>query len=349
MDFTGAPCTLCGTLLAFHTLDKSALSAIRRPCCGIDGQGGWTPKRVQQAAQEVAMSSRMKISGWVVLMGLFVAACGPSEVVRRQLEEIPVLTAENGRLQGEVARLTAEMSQIETELANRALIPAPTAETTRQSAPAAVGQLVAHVSEMEEQLAAAETRLRSVNATSATQARVISELESSIAAERTALEGQRERISSLEAAISGLEGEMARQGEVNVQLERTVEEMTDDVNTVWYVVGTKEELLERGVVREEGGSRVLFIFGKRGKTLVPSRTMDPAMFTAADQRTLSWIPLGSSEESDDEPKWSVVTPQDLAAIGSPLDENGRVLGDALSIADSQRFWANGRYLIVVQS
>jgi hypothetical protein len=127
--------------------------------------------------------------------------------------------------------------------------------------------------------------------------------------------------------------------------------MTDDANEVWYVVGTKEELLERGVVREEGGSRVLFIFGKRGKTLVPSRNIDPTMFTNADRRTLSYIPLPRDEESqdDDEVKWSVVTHQDLGAVGTPLDEDGRVVGDALSITDPERFWANGRYLIIVQA
>lgn len=295
------------------------------------------------------MFSRMKFSGGVVLMGLFTAACGPTAEQQAQLAELPIVVAEKERLQGEVARLSAEMSQIETELANRALIPAPSEEAARPSAPAAVGQLVAHVSEMEEQLAAAETRLRSVNATSATQVRRISELEAAIAEERTALAGQRERVSSLEAAISNLEGEMTRQGEVNQQLERTVEEMTDEANTVWYVVGTKDELLDRGLIREEGGSRVLFIFGKRGQTLVPSRSLDPTQFTAADRRTLSWIPLPVGEDTDDEVKWTVVTPQDLAAVGSPLDDRGRVLGDALSIADSQRFWANGRYLIVVRS
>lgn len=298
------------------------------------------------------MFSRMKAPAWVAAVGLFAAACGPSEVVRRQLEEIPVLTAENGQLKAEVDRLTAAMREIETELANVTLIPAPSTEggAAQASPPAAVGQLVAYVGEMEDQLAAAETRLRSVNATTAAQRERITEMEAAIAEERAAIEGHRSTIAALETAISNLEAETARQGEINQQLERTVENMTDEANTVWYVVGTKEELLERGIVREEGGSRVLFIFGKRGQTLVPSRTLDPSMFTAADQRMLSWIPLGTAtEESDDDVKWTVVTPQDLAAVGSPLDENGRVLGDALSIADSERFWANGRYLIVVRS
>ena len=295
------------------------------------------------------MDSRAKLSGWWAVAGIFLAACGPNPEQQAQLAELPNVTADRDRLQGEVDRLNAEIEQIEAELANITMIPAPGTESAAEpSAPAAVGQLVAHVGEMEEQLTAAETRLRSVNATSATQVQRISALEASIAEERAAMEGQRERISSLEASIAALEAETARQGEVNTQLTHTVERMTEDANTVWYVVGTKEELIERGIVREEGGSRVLFIFGKRGKTLVPSRTPDRAMFMPADLRTLSEIPLPIDEE-EDELKWTVVTPQDLGAVASPLDEDGRVLGSALSIANPEQFWANSRYLIVVRS
>ena len=295
------------------------------------------------------MDSRAKIPGWLAVAGIL-AACGPTPEQEAQLAELPNVAAERDQLQGEVDRLNAEIDQIEAELANVTVIPAPGTETAADpSAPAAVGQLVAHVSAMESQLTEVETRLRSVNATSATQRQTITSLESAIAEERAALEGQRQRVASLEQAITGLESEVARQGEVNMQLTQTVEEMTEDANTVWYVVGTKDELLERGIVQEEGGSRVLFIFGKRGKTLVPSRTPDRAMFMAADLRTLNEIPLPIDEEEDDEPKWTVVTPQDLNAVASPIDEDGRVLGNALSIMDPQQFWANSRYLIVVRS
>ncbi|MEQ1857109.1 MAG: hypothetical protein ABL963_11580 [Longimicrobiales bacterium] len=296
------------------------------------------------------MRGRAKFTGTWVVVGALMAACAPTPEEleqQQQLAELPTVLAEKARLQGEVTRLQAEMSQIEAELSRLTMIRAPASqEAERPSAPATVGQLVAHVSEVEEQLTAAQTRLRSVNATSATQVQRIAVLESSIAEEQAALEGQRQRVASLEAAISGLEAETARQGELNERLVQTVEEMTDDANTVWYVVGTKEELLERGVIREEGGSRVLFIFGKRGKTLVPSRTPDRSMFTAADLRTVRSIAL-PDEEAD--ATWMVVSPQDLAAVGSPLDERGRVVGDALSIVDPQQFWANSRYLIVVRS
>lgn len=293
------------------------------------------------------MFSRVKFSAWLVAMGMFTAACGPTAEQRQQLAELPNVVAEKERLQGEVERLTGEIGDIEAQLASLTMIRAPGAdEAARPSAPAAVGQLVAHVSEVEQQLSTADTRLRSLNATSATQVQRIQALETSIAEERAAMEGQLERVAELQRAISGLEEEMAHQSHMNEELVQTVDRMTDDANAVWYVVGTKDELLERGLIREEGGSRVLFVFGKRGQTLVPSRTLDPGMFTAGDRRAVTSIPLPDAEA---EAKWTVVTPQDLSGVGSTLDDKGRVVGEALSIIDPERFWANSRYLIVVRS
>ena len=292
------------------------------------------------------MHPRVRYSAYLVAVATL-AACGPTPDQERQLAELPNVLADKERLQAEVGRLTAELSEIEAQLATRAIIRAPGAEeAVRPSAPAAVGRLVAHVNEVEEQLSSVETRLRSVNATSASQVQQIEALEASIARERAAMGDQFERLAMLQAAIDGLEAETRLQGEMNQQLTYTVDRMTDEANAVYYVVGTKDELLERGIIREEGGSRVLFIFGKRGKTLVPSRTVDPDAFTMADRRMVTTISLPDAEA---ETKWTVVTPQDLGAVGSALDDDDRVVGDALTIVDPERFWANSRYLIVVRS
>src|SRR2546429_6341430 len=38
----------------------------------------------------------------------------------------------------------------------------------------------------------------------------------------------------------------------------------------YYVVGTKDELEQKGIITEEGGARFLFVLWKSGKTLVRS-------------------------------------------------------------------------------
>lgn len=298
------------------------------------------------------MRSRMMFSSaCTALVALAVVACGPSEEIRQQLAELPVVTAEKDRLQAELDQLQQSFGAIASEL-QRLREPGTVASMETAGAPAPdavrarVGDLVMQVTGMEDKLADAQTRLRSLNATTQSQKQKITEMEQAIANERAAIEGHRQTITALEAAVGTLEQETARMNAANEELTRTVEHMTDEANTVRYVVGTKEELLGVGIVREEGGSRVLFVFGKRGKTLVPTRNLDPMLFTVADLRTLTEIPLPDTEG---EAKWILVTPQDLAAIETPIDERGRLTGDALRITDPQRFWANSRYLIVVRS
>ena len=84
--------------------------------------------------------------------------------------------------------------------------------------------------------------------------------------------------------------------------------------------------------------------------LAPSQLTD-----ANDNRTavgydaLGMVTSIALPDGEEDTKWTVVTPQDLSAVGSDLDDKGRVLGDELSIVDPERFWANSRYLIVVRS
>ncbi|MCI0435934.1 MAG: hypothetical protein L0271_20175 [Gemmatimonadetes bacterium] len=299
------------------------------------------------------MYARTRFSGWVAVVALAAVACGPSEEEKAQLAELPIVTAEKDRLQAEVDQLNTGMGEIASELTRLREAGTPASEeTVGPPAPAEVrtrvGELVTHVSEMEEKLAATESRLRSVNATTAEQKKQITELEAAIAQERAAIQNHMQTITSLETAVANLEQETARLNTARQELEATVETMTDEANTVWYVVGTKEELIERGIIHEEGGSRVLFIFGKRGKTLVPSRDLDPTLFMVGDRRTLNEIVL-PVEETDGEVKWAVVTAQDLGGIETPVDEKGRVIGTVLRIADPERFWSNSHYLIIVRT
>src|SRR5947199_8537513 len=88
--------------------------------------------------------------------------------------------------------------------------------------------------------------------------------------------------------------------------------MATEANTVYYIVGTKDELEQRGIVREEGGARFLFVLWKSGKTLVPSRNLDPTAFTPFDRRALSEIPLPAADK-----EYPIYSLHDASALDSP--------------------------------
>src|SRR2546429_463134 len=126
-------------------------------------------------------------------------------------------------------------------------------------------------------------------------------------------------------------------------LKDTLENMATISNTVYYVVGTKDELERKGLIQEEGGARFLFVLWKSGKTLVPARNLDPSEFTQADRRHLTELPLPQSDK-----EYRIVSRQDTSALETPPDHDGKLSGHAVKISDTARFWANSKYLIIVE-
>lgn len=153
-----------------------------------------------------------------------------------------------------------------------------------------------------------------------------------------ALSGQQaSHIGGLMAQLDSLRGENTRLASSNTARADTIKSMTDVDNTVYYVLGTKDELIQKGIVREVGGSRALLV-ARIGKALAPARVLQPSNFQVADMRTLNEIPLDG--------RYEVVTPQDLK-YASGVDEKGRYVSGKLGINDKQ-FWTNSRYLILVK-
>ena len=76
------------------------------------------------------------------------------------------------------------------------------------------------------------------------------------------LASQRETIASQTENVVNLEADKE-------ELAAEITSMEDAAAKVYYVIGTKDELVERGIIEKEGGARVLFVLWKKGKTLVP--------------------------------------------------------------------------------
>lgn len=108
----------------------------------------------------------------------------------------------------------------------------------------------------------------------------------------------------------------------------------------YYVIGTEDELLEKGIIQREGGANLLFV--RLGRTLQPSRLLDPSQFTAIDQRDVREIPLPDSSR-----RYQIVSRQSLDAAQVAERDRATWRG-SLHIADANKFWAPSRYLIIVQ-
>ncbi len=157
------------------------------------------------------------------------------------------------------------------------------------------------------------------------------------------LELRDREIAAFETEVRELREANVRLTEEKVALTDTVRQVQTSANRVYYTVGTKRELLDRKLVREEGGSRLLLVT-RIGETLVPARDLDASYFTVADKRETITIPLPRADKS-----YRIVSRHDASLVESERkDKDGSFRGTSVRITDPARFWAASPYLIIVE-
>ncbi len=283
---------------------------------------------------------------FVVVAGVAVAlagACrqGDSPQALAKIDSLSRAGAQRDSLVAEMAYNARVLSDIGTTLA-RVSIPKGkvrvSAESPMQAWRDSMVQRVRYVAsrlpEAERLLRQSEDRVASLTAVSDS---LRTTLEATLTNYREIVDSQKSQIGMLVALVDTLRGE-------NVALRDTVANMSVRENTVYYVIGTKDELEQRGIVQPEGGSRFLFVLWKTGVTLTPARHLDPSVFTAINKREVTNIPL-----PDPNAHYRIASRQDLSALGgTQADDHGEISGaGSLTIAHPEQFWKNSKFLIIV--
>ena len=293
---------------------------------------------------------------------LLALACNQNkEELTKALADAQSLAAEKDSLITEVLETSKFVNGVNEELAKArsALVtnaatpesgtPAERDRAARTAALERVQALVGRLNETEQRLEQSTQRARSLAGRNGTLLKQIEEYKASVdslqaTAQRTEIE-LRGVIDSQTVQIAGLNQSLDTARTVNAQLttdktalQDTVTDLTHYKNTVYYVAGTEEELLKKGVVVKEG-AKFLF-FG--GKQLHPARNLDSSAFTPLDKTSALTIDLPADHE------YKLVSRQDLEAADTSSIKNGKVTGQ-LRIAEPETFWAPSKYLILVQN
>jgi hypothetical protein len=121
-------------------------------------------------------------------------------------------------------------------------------------------------------------------------------------------------------------------------LVENVAQLTAYKNRVYYAIGTKDELLQSGVVTKEG-SKFLFFGGTR---LEPARRPNLDAFTMIDKTQTLSISLPRTDK-----KYKIVSRQNPEYLTGEVTEKGEVKG-VLEIAAPEEFWSASKFLILVQ-
>ena len=147
------------------------------------------------------------------------------------------------------------------------------------------------------------------------------------------IQRQTARLNTMQVQVDSLAGANAKLGTELALLQTTH-------NKVYYVIGSEDELVKKGIVVREGGANLLL--AHPGRTLQPARTLDPSLFTAIDQREVHEIPVPDSTR-----QYAIVSRQSLDDAEVATRNKTSFRGN-LKIKDADRFWSPSRYLIILE-
>ncbi len=297
----------------------------------------------------------MKHAGLIVLLVLAVAGCDRQHAeLQRALAESRAAEAQKDTLLTEVLETTQFVSDLNSELAKARSVAlstagedrgAPGAQQDREERKAAlvrIQQVIARLNESEAKLTATEERARNAGTRNArllaqmsTYRRTIEDLKAAAEQQRVENEAiiadQRSRIAFLAGQVDTLDRD-------RTSLRGSVANLTAYANTVYYAIGTKDQLLKDGVVTKEGSK--FLVFG--GTRLEPARDINAAAFTAIDKTQTLSIALPRTDK-----KYRIVSRQSPSFLTGDVTGKGDVKG-VVEIVSPQEFWAASKYLILVE-
>lgn len=211
-------------------------------------------------------------------------------------------------------------------------IPDPNRE--RNEVVAKIGHLVARLDSVQSRLSSARASVAILTRKDSALLVKVAEFEKNIAELQASAEAERIQF---QAIIDGQGAKIAGLTTHVGALTDSVGKLTAEKNAAYVVIGTRAELIKKGVLVPEGSKKFL-VAGAR--PVKPARTLDPAVFTKIDRtvdRTIV-LPAGNYE---------IISRQD-PAFASPTPKKGKITG-ILSIEQPEQFWGTSPYLIIVRS
>jgi chromosome segregation ATPase len=149
-------------------------------------------------------------------------------------------------------------------------------EPSRREALESIALLNAGVQRTKERIRRLETGLRTSGVQVAGLGKMIAGLKRAVVEKEQQIAMLTGQVDSLSSRVAGLETTVMENQDSIAAKDQAIEEKRRELGTIYYVVGTKKELADAGIIKSKGGVLGL------GKTLQVSGRYDPSRFTALD-------------------------------------------------------------------
>jgi hypothetical protein len=200
-------------------------------------------------------------------------------------------------------------------------------------------QILSRISDIDSILAANRKKLANLQSKLKNAATQYAGLQKLVDNLKVTLEERERTLADLQARVKSLEFEVTEKTRVIAAREATIDDQTKQLsertlqmNSVYYVVGKKDELETKGIVADEGG----FLWGLLGSTTVLAGNFNAELFQKMDK---------TKEEQIDVPgKIAEIIPKrDAGSYSMEPTVGGHTI---LKITNSDQFWKVNRVVIV---
>ncbi|MEO7085090.1 MAG: hypothetical protein ABI442_03165 [Gemmatimonadaceae bacterium] len=310
----------------------------------------------------------MRLSRLLLLVAMPLAACDTK--AKDQLKSLAhadslrtdsLLSIKNDLL-SEVMTSTQFVNDINTEMSklksrqavklNTSLTRESDINAIKEERAAVLGQiqaLVARLDSSEQRVASLRSRAASLSAHDATLVTQIASYEQTITDLRHTVDKQKAdyeatiakqnvQIAALNSKVDTITTQNTHLTTEKTALIDTVGQLTNEKNTAYYVIGTKDDLVKAGILVEEGRKRFLVV---GGRAVSAARELDPSKFTKIDRLKDRNIPFPDGE-------YTIFTRQNPAYASPQATHDGKLSG-GLRIDQPERFWEPSRFLIIIKS
>ncbi|MGB4654955.1 MAG: coiled-coil domain-containing protein [Bacteroidales bacterium] len=139
------------------------------------------------------------------------------------------------------------------------------------------------------------------------------------------------QIQDLNREVSDLSKSISDLSEQNAMNEQIIREKEESINTAYYIIGTRQELRDMGVIKRTGG------FLGMGRSNALNENFNVSMFTKVNITNLEEIPIYKSDIE-------ILTyhPSESFEI---VKKNKAI--DKIQIVDYNTFWSASKYLVIV--
>ena len=278
-----------------------------------------------------------RLSSLAIVAAAGLAACGPSKEHARADSATAAAASEQARLATQLAAQKDSLTRVVLQ-ADEFIVHIDSTISKVKGLPkakknASLDPLAQQIENRRAVMQRVDALVARANKDNATLRAQLASDSTMIADLNSTIQRQTAMMSSMSTRIDSLTGETVRLG-------ATIAELETQKAKAFYVIGSEDELLKRGVIVREGGANLLI--AHPGRTLQIARTADPSEFTEVDQRGTKVITMPDTTH-----RYKVVSRQSLD-YATVSDRDKDTFRGNLKIAEPARFWGPSRFLVIVK-